>query len=94
MFRGAEQLWHVSHVLDEGDLHLAVKGTPPRALSGLVAQAPRRFDEHGNDAVSSVPAALAELVSDFFVGSMRPRDPFRKPLGAVRPKEALSRFAG
>jgi hypothetical protein len=65
LFRTGKPLWTVSHVLDEGALHLDIEGTPPRALTGLMAAARQRFEKDGHDAVFSVPGALAEQVSGF-----------------------------
>lgn len=65
LFRGGKPIWTVSHILDEGPLHLSIEGTPPRALAGLMAEARQRQAAQGHDAVFSVPGALAEQVSGF-----------------------------
>lgn len=65
LFRAGTELWNVSHILDEGALHLDVTGSPPHALTSLMSQAKKRHEQDGHDAVFAVPGALAERVSGF-----------------------------
>ncbi|MFT3735174.1 MAG: hypothetical protein QM776_09135 [Rhodocyclaceae bacterium] len=65
LYRAGTELWTVSHILDEGALHLEVTGTPPNALTSLMNRARKRHEQDGHDAVFSVPGALAEQVSGF-----------------------------
>lgn len=70
-WRGGEQIWQVTHVLDEGAEHLDVDGDAPVETAALLEQAIARHRADGYDAVYGVPAAVAKSVSGFRYGEDR-----------------------
>jgi hypothetical protein len=70
-WRNGEQIWQVTHVLDEGAEHLSIDGDAPAETAALLKQAIARHRAEGHDAVYGVPAAVAHSLTGFRYGDDR-----------------------
>ena len=64
-YKWRKEIWHVSHILDEGRDHLSIGGQPPSAIHQLLNEARKKSAEDGGDAVFDVPAKLAEQLCGY-----------------------------
>jgi hypothetical protein len=71
LWRAGEQVWQLTHLLDEGAEHLEIEGAPPRETAALRDQAIKRHRAEGHDAVYGVPAAVAKSCTGFRYGENR-----------------------
>lgn len=70
-WRDGEQIWQVTHLLDEGAEHLEIEGDAPAETAKLLAQAIAQHRAEGYDAVYGVPAAVAKSRAGFRYGEDR-----------------------
>lgn len=71
LWRDGQQIWQITHLLDEGAEHLETEGEPPRETAALLKQAIARHRADGHDAVYGVPAAVARSCTGFRYGEDR-----------------------
>ncbi|GMV32133.1 MAG: hypothetical protein AMXMBFR59_42580 [Rhodanobacteraceae bacterium] len=68
LWRGGEQIWQITHLLDAGAEHLDIEGDAPAETAALLEQAIARHRAEGYDAVYGVPAAVAKSCAGFRYG--------------------------
>lgn len=71
LWRGGEQIWQVTHLLDGGAEHLEIEGDAPAETAALLEQAIARHRAERYDAVYGVPAAVAKSCAGFRYGEDR-----------------------
>ncbi|MFM2450561.1 MAG: hypothetical protein RIS44_3011 [Pseudomonadota bacterium] len=65
LWRDGEEVWRVSHVLDEGEGHFEIEGSPPTSTESALAEARKKGKLENYDAVFSLPVRLAHEICGF-----------------------------